>query len=482
MQSRSKTIMQKTTFAVFFGNRGFFPASLIAGARAEMTRELNALGHEVLMLEEAATRYGAVETPQEGEVFANFLRANRGKFGGVIVCLPNFGDETGAVAALQEAGVPIFIQAYPDEYDHMGPALRRDAFCGKISIMDVFRQYGVKFTAMKPHTVRPGSAKFKANIDEFDRVCRVVKGIKGMTVGAVGARTTPFKTVRIDEVTLQRHGITVETFDLSDIFLRMKSVKPAAAAYADKAHVLQQVATWEGVPERAFDNITRLGVVLDNLAQEARLDALAIRCWTEIQMQMGISPCTAMGVLNETGLASACEVDLGNAVTMRALHLASYNPVALMDWNNNYGDEEDKCILFHCGPAPASMMVGDKGKISDHLILMNAVGEGNGYGCNTGRLKAGNFTFGSLMTDEGYVKVYLGEGRITPDPVPDNFFGVAGVAEIEGLQDVLLHVGMNGHRHHVSITPGNVQAPLVEALSHYLNFDVELPQAGCCAC
>ncbi len=471
---------QKTTFALFFGNRGFFPASLIAGAREEMTRELNALGHEVLMLEPDATRYGAVETPREGEVFANFLRANRGKFGGVIVCLPNFGDETGAVAALQEAGVPIWVQAYPDEYNKMGPALRRDSFCGKISIMDVFRQYGVKFTALKPHTVRPGSQRFTANIDEFDRVCRVVQGVRGMVIGAVGARTTPFKTVRIDEVTLQRHGITVETFDLSDVFLRMKAVKPGANGYGDKARKLQAFATWEGVPERAQDNLVRLGVVLDDMADEANIDAFAIRCWTEMQLQMGISPCVVMGILNDTGLASACEVDLGNAVAMHALSLASYNPVALMDWNNNYDEvdgtpADDKCILFHCGPAPASMMT-EKGRITDHAILMSAVGEGNAYGCNVGRLKPGEFTFGSLMTDEGHVKMYLGEGRITPDLIPDNFFGVAGVAEIQGLQDVLLHVGVNGHRHHVSITPGQVQEPLREALGHYLNFEIDLPQ------
>ncbi|HEY9074984.1 MAG TPA: hypothetical protein VIO61_00470 [Anaerolineaceae bacterium] len=470
--------MKKTTFAVFFGNRGFFPASLIAGARAEMQRELTALGHEVLMLPPDATRYGAVETPQEGEVFANFLRANRGKFGGVIVCLPNFGDETGAVAALQEAGVPIWIQAYPDEYDRMDPMQRRDSFCGKISIMDVFRQYGVKYTALKPHTVRPGTPRFAANIDQFDRICQVVNGIKGMVVGAIGARTTPFKTVRIDEVALQRHGITVETFDLSDVFLRMKAVKPADSGYSAKASVLQSFTSWEGVPPAAFDNLVRLGVVLDDIAREACLDAMAIRCWTELQQQMRCAPCVAMGVLNEAGLAAACEVDIGNAVAMRALHLASYNPVALMDWNNNYGDEDDKCILFHCGPAPASMMIG-KGHVTDHAILKNAVGEGCGFGCNTGRLKPTDFTFGSLMTDEGRVRMYLGEGAITTDPIPANFFGVAGVAEIAGLQDVLLHIGIQGHRHHVSITPGRVLNPLVEALGYYLDFDIELPQETC---
>jgi L-fucose isomerase-like protein len=467
--------MDKSTFALFFGNRGFFPASLIASAREEMNRELNALGHEVVMLEAEATRYGAVETPQEGEVYANFLRANRSKFDGVIVCLPNFGDETGAVAALQEASVPIWIQAYPDEYDRMSPSLRRDSFCGKISIMDVFRQYGVKFTALKPHTVKPGCEKFKANVDEFDRICRVVGGVKGMVVGAIGARTTPFKTVRIDEVTLQRHGITVETFDLSDIFLRMNNVKPHEVAYLDKAKIMHESSCWDGVPERAFDNLVRLGVTLDTLAKEARLDALAIRCWTEMQMQMGISPCVAMGILNDTGLATACEVDLGNAIVMRALHLASDEPIGVLDWNNNYGNEDDKCILFHCGPMPPSLMV-DRGRIGDHAILLNAVGEGNSYGCNTGRIKPMKFTFGSLMTDMGRIKMYLGEGRFTADPIPDNFFGVAGVAEIRNLQDVLLHIGMNGHRHHVSITPGNVQSPVRHALEHYLGFEVALPQ------
>ena len=95
-----------------------------------------------------------------------------------------------------------------------------------------------------------------------------------------------------------------------------------------------------------------------------------------------------------------------------------------------------------------------------------------------GRLKPGDFTFGSLMTDEGKVKVYLGEGRLLRDPIPDNFFGVAGVAEIRRLQDVLLHVGAKGHRHHVSITPGRVQAPCARRWATTWTSTVDLPQAG----
>ena len=286
--------IQKTTFAVFFGNRGFFPASLQASARREVSRALKGLGHKVLMLDAEATRHGAIETPQEGQLFADFLQQHQGEFGGVILCLPNFGDETGAVAALRHAGVPILVQAFPDELDKMAPEVRRDAFCGKFSVMDVFCQYGIKFTALQPHTVHPASPAFAANVDYFDRLCRVVGGMKEMTVGAIGARTTAFKTVRIDELALQRHGITMETLDLSDIFGRMERLK-GDAKVKKKARVLRAYADWTAVPTEARDKLTRLAVALDDVTEEYGLDALAVRCWVEMQRLMGISPCAKPG-------------------------------------------------------------------------------------------------------------------------------------------------------------------------------------------
>jgi len=463
--------MNKTTFALFFGNRGFFPASLQVQARKELTAVLKGLGHRVLALPASATRYGAVETVAEGEIYANFLREHRGQFGGVVLCLPNFGDETGAVAALKDAGVPILVHAYPDELNQMAPEVRRDAFCGKFSIMDVFCQYGVKFTALKPHTVRPTSPTFAENIDYFDRLCRVVAGMRNLVVGAIGARTTAFKTVRIDETALQRHGITMETFDLSDVFARLQALKPADRKVRAKASRLKAYALWRGVPEAAFDKLTRLGVALDDLVAECRLEAIALRCWVEMQRLMGISPCVILSEMNDRGIASACEVDIGNAIVMRALSLASGNVATCLDWNNNYGDEADKCILFHCGPVPQTMMTG-KGQIADHAILANAVGQGCSYGCNTGRIAPTPFTFGSLMTDGGRLKTYLGQGRFTADPIPADFFGCAGVAEIANLQDALQTIGYLGHRHHTSVSPGHVAAPVAEAFQRYLGYEV----------
>ncbi len=465
----------KTTFAVFFGNRGFFPASLQKTARAEMREVLTGLGHDVLMLDEDATPHGAVETPKQGRVFAEFLTQNKGKFGGVILCLPNFGDETGAVSALKNAGVPILVQAYPDDLDKMAPALRRDAFCGKFSVMDVLCQYGVKFTALQPHTVSPKSETFAANIDYFDRMCRVVNGMAEMTVGAIGARTTAFKTVRIDELALQSHGITMETVDLSDVFARMNKLsldQPQAKAKADS---LKNYTTWEGVPDEAFGKLVRLGVVLDKLAEQMELDALAVRCWVEMQQVLGISPCVLVSEMNNRGLVTACEVDIGNAVIMYGLALASGDVATCLDWNNNYGDELDKCILFHCGPVPQSMMIS-KGRVEEHAILANAKGVGPGcsWGCNVGRIAPTAMTFGSMLTQDGKLKCYLGQGKFTDDPIPADFFGCAGVAQIDNLQDVLQTIGYAGHRHHTSVTPGHVLAPTQEAFEKYLGYDLIL--------
>lgn len=467
---------EKTTFALFFGNRGVFPASLMASAREELPKALEKMGHKSIMLDTEATRYGAVETPQEGELYAKFLHENKGKFGGVIVSLPNFGDENGAVQALQEADVPIFVQAYPDEMDKMAPDVRRDSFCGKFSIMDVFYQCGIKATVLEPHTVHPAEGAFEENIAYFDRVCRVVNALRGMRIGAVGARVTAFKTVRIDEVALQRHGITVESFDLSDTFDRVAKKEAGTAAYKEKADILRAGTSWKNVPDEAFDKHVKAALVFDDYVAEYNLDALAIRCWNEFESVLGVAPCVLLGELNDRLVAAACEVDIGNAVMMQAFNSASYAPATCLDWNNNYKDERDKCILFHCGPVPPQLMTPGTGHITTHDIIKNEVEESRTFGCNQGRLAPNAISFGSMMTWDGKPRFYLGEGVITDDPIPSEFFGCAGVAHIERLQEVLLYIGRNGYRHHVSVTPGHIIEPVREALEYYMGLEAAVPQ------
>jgi L-fucose isomerase-like protein len=462
--------MKRTTFALFFGNRGFFPESLLAGARSEMKKRLEQLGYGTLMMDAGATPHGAVETPDDGAKYAAFLKSHHGRFDGVVLCLPNFGDETGAVSALRDAGVPILIQAYPDELDRMGFSSRRDAFCGKFSIMDVFHQYGLPFTTFKPHTVHPASDTFAQHLAWFAAICRVVNGMKRTTIGAIGARTTAFKTVRFDELTLQRLGITTETLDLSEVVQRVGGIRKSGAPYRAKAARLKTYTKWTGVPATAFETLVKLGVVLDELMDECGMDAIALRCWIEMEKVLKVSPCVLLSEINDRGIPAACELDVCNAVAMRALSLASDRASTCLDWNNNYGTDENKCILFHCGPVPQSLMAA-KGRVIEHPMFAKALGAGCGFGCNVGRIAPTPMTFASTKTENGKLFFYLGEGAFTSDPIADDFFGCAGVARIDKLQDKLQIIGHQGYRHHVGLTAGHVAIPVGEAFDRYLKYE-----------
>jgi L-fucose isomerase-like protein len=461
----------KSTFAVFIGNRGFFSSSMLEESLNELLNSLKALGHTTIMPDYNLTANGAIETPSEGKMFAEFLRDNYGRYDGVILSLPNFGDETGAVAALQDCGVPIFIHAFPDELNKMNLNQRRDAFCGKFAMMNLFTQYKILFSVMSPHAVHPDAEEFKNNIDIFDRVCRICKGMKKINIGAFGARTTPFKAVRYDEVTLQRHGISVETFDLSDILIKLKSIKKTDRKFITKANSLKKYCGWEHVPEKSFENMIKLGMLIDDYIEEYELDALALRCWSEIQQELDISPCVLLSELNERGIAAACELDICSAVAMHALKLASDSPCACFDWNNNYGTATDKCIIFHCGPAPKSIMRG-KGVISGHGILQKSLPGCGTYGCLTGRLASSPVTCGGMITLDGNLSFYFVEGNITEDPVPEDFFGCAGVIQIPELQDKLTNIGRHGFRHHVALTHGHVCKAVEETFNTYLKYTI----------
>ncbi len=465
--------MDKLVFALYFANRGFFPESLIAGAREEMTRAVEQAGHGWIAMDPGATKNGAIETAEEGRMYAKFLKEHEGEFDGVILCLPNFGDENGAVPALRDANVPIFIQAYPDEMGKMDFDNRRDSFCGKFSIEDMFNQYGIRYTVFAPHVVHPLSEAFRQNLRDFAAVCNVVKRCRRYVIGAIGARTTAFKTVRFDELALEKYGITVETHDLSELFARIRGMKPNRDELAAKKDELRAYADFSRAPEERFDAIARMAVALEDMIREYRFDTVSIRCWNEMHQQLGIAPCTLLGALNDKGIAASCEMDVANVVTMRALESASGAPAACLDWNNNYGDDPDKCILFHCGPVARALMA-DRGTVAVHKMFAKGNDPDQGWGVNEGRIKPMPITYASAATMDGKIFAYAGTGEITPDPIEKEYFGCAGVAKIEDLQKKLIFMGRSGFRHHTTLTEGHVLTAMEEAFKTYLRYETTI--------
>lgn len=459
------------TFALYIGNRGFFPGEVIDEAREEMLSVINKQGYNCICMDKNKTKYGAVETRDEGQEFAQFLKENENKIHGIILCMPNFSDENGALVALKNANVPILVQAYPDELGKMDFAHRRDAMCGKFAMCNVLRQAGIPFTLTSEFVCKPDSSTFKNDLDKFSRICNIVAGMKSFNVGAIGARTTAFKTVRVDESVLQKSGINVETIDLSEVFARMKNVS-SESIKSKKEEVLAvtDFGTW---PEKKLDTIAALQVVLEDIIDEYHLQSIAIRCWSEFQTEFAIAPCTNLGLLNEKGIAAACELDIPNAIMMRALSLAADSPTTLLDFNNNYGEEKDKAIMFHCGPLPISMMNG-KGVTIEHLMFKKTFGDGTGVGVNKAKIRSGNITFGSLKTENGKISAFVSDGKFTDDSFDKEFFGSGKVVQKDGIYNICQYIAENGYKHHMCVALGNCKEALKEAFEKYLGIETKV--------
>lgn len=461
--------MKQLTFALYFANRGFFPETLIAGARMEMAEAVTNAGFQYLIPDEEMTRYGAVEIRSEGKRYAAWLKRHEGEYDGVIMCLPNFGDENGGVAAIQDAGVPILLHAYPDEIGKMDFEHRRDSYCGKFSFADVFHQYGIPFTMLEPHVVHPLSKTFADNLRDFAGICRIVNGMKRFSIGAIGARTSKFKTVRFDEITLQKYGITVETFDLSELIFKVQNMDESDSRVTEKVESLVAYTDFSCVPADKTVVLAKVSIVIDEYIADYDLDCIALRCWDEMHEILGIAPCVLLSELNDRGIVASCEIDLCSAINMYAMQLASGRPTTVLDWNNNYTDDPDKVILFHCGPVAQSLMT-EKGTVTDHKMFAKG-NPGCGWGSNEGRIKAFPMTYSNCKTENGKLTVYAGEGKFTEDPIEDGYFGCGGVAVIENLQPKLIQLGQNGYRHHTAVGMGHMKKILKEAFIRYLGYD-----------
>ncbi len=461
----------KTTLGVIFGNRDFFPDHLVSEARKDALALFKEKNIDAVMLDEQDTKLGSVETYAHAKACADLFKANRERIVGIVVILPNFGDEKGVADTIKLSGlnVPILVQAYPDDLEAFNVERRRDAFCGKVSVCNNLRQYGFNFTLTSLHTSKPLSDSFKKDLEKFISVCHVVKGLRTARLGAIGARPGAFNTVRYSEKILQATGITVTTVDLSEILgnsNRLSDDAPQVKAKLDEIHAY---AKHDTVPSPAIVRMAKLGVVISDWMLANDIQATALQCWTSLQKNYGINACTLMSMMSNQLMPSACETDITGVVSMYALQLASDTPGALVDWNNNYADDPDRCVLFHCGNWAKSFIPDIEIKTAP--ILGTTLGEENTYGAMAGRAVAGPMTYARVSTDDvhGIVRAYTGQGDLTNDPL--DTFGNRAVVYTPGLQKLLAYLCKSGFEHHVAMSMGSVANALNEAFTTYMGWE-----------
>ena len=458
------------TFGMIVGNRGFFPDHLAKSGREEMIATITKAGYGVVAVGPEETKYGAIETRPEAARCADLFKANREKIDGIVVTLPNFGDERAIADCLRMADldVPVLVQATPDTPGLMTIRDRRDSFCGKMSACNNLKQYGIAYSLTSLHTETPGSETFSKDLNWFAAVCRVVKGMRRLRIGAIGARPAAFNTVRYSEKLLERSGISIEPIDLSEILGRINRMKDADAQ--PKLDAIKKYVSTGAVPEDALLKMAKLGTVIDQWMEQTQVAISAIQCWTSLEEFFGVVPCTIMSMMSENLMSSACEVDICGVLGMHALQLASGTPSALLDWNNNYGDDPDKAVCFHCSNLPKHFF--KSARMDFQEIIAGTVGRENTYGTCVGLVKAGPMSFARFSTNdmEGTIDGYVGQGEFTDDPL--DTFGGAGVVKIPHLQKLLRMICEHGFEHHVAANLSQVAAAVQEAAGRYLGWRV----------
>lgn len=463
---------RQMTMGLMVGNRGFFPDHLAKTGRDEMLGALRAAGMDVVALTPEESKYGAVETREESHRCADLFKRNRDRIDGIIVTLPNFGEERAIADTLRWADlrVPVLIQATPDDPAKMTIASRRDSFCGKMSACNNLRQYGIPYSLTRLHTEAPGSPEFAQDLQWFASVCRVVNGFRNLRIGAIGARPTAFNTVRYSEKILESQGISVETLDLSEVLGRIERMKDHDDLAQVKLASIKKYVDSSSVPEAALIKMAKLGAVVDQWMAATEVAISAVQCWTSIEENLGVVPCTVMSMMSDSLLSSACEVDICGVLGMHALRLASETPSALLDWNNNYGADPNKAVCFHCSNLPKHFFRSVKMDFQE--IIAGTVGKENTFGTCVGLIKPGTMSFARFSTDDtaGTMRGYVGEGRFTDDPL--NTFGGAGVVEIPGLQKLLRFICERGFEHHVAANLSSVAGAVQEAATRYLGWSM----------
>jgi L-fucose isomerase-like protein len=301
-------------------------------------------------------------------------------------------------------------------------------------------------------------------------VCRVVRGLKKARLGAVGARPAIFNTVRYSEKLLQAYGITVTTVDLSEIFAAANKLEDNQPRVQERLRGIQAYIDTGRAPVPSLVRMAKLGLALDDWIAANELDATAIQCWTSVQQNYGVNACTLMSMMSDQLMPSACEVDVTGLVSMYALQLASGKPSALVDWNNNYAGDLDKCVLFHCGNWAKSFF--SEVRMANAEILATVLGTENTYGTVSGQATPSPMSFARVTTNDraGRIWAYVGDGEITDDRL--DTFGSRAVVRIPRLQKLMQYVCKNEFAHHAAMNPSHSAAILAEAFETYFGWDV----------
>lgn len=279
------------------------------------------------------------------------------KVDAVMIINCNFGNEEAAADIAEALGKPVLLWApLDDEYyvDGMRPT---DSQCGLFGVSRQMQRYHIPFSHLP--CCRVESDEFKDGFESFVRVACMVKNFKGMRVGQVGSRPTPFFSVIWNEGELmEKFGIRFVALNFAIIENRMKV---AAENYQDEIAEVENYIianyTMDDLTPKYVKPMATMVVMYKHLFEEYNLDVISAECWTATPIMFdGLAPCTVYGILNDMGYLVSCESDVHCALTMALLKSATLGKGKPLfgEFTVRHPENKNAELLWHCGPFPIS--------------------------------------------------------------------------------------------------------------------------------
>jgi L-fucose isomerase-like protein len=459
-------------FGLIVGARGGFPDHLVETGRKRILEKLTVWGHKVLITEESKTSFGGVKTFEDAQITADFFRAHSKEIEGILITLPNFGDEGSITEAVRLSGLrlPILVQADSDKIGKLGVEERGGAYCGKLSVCNNLYQNDIPFTNTSTHTCDLDDPAFAKDVERFARVCKVVNKLRNARLGAIGSRPAPFNTLRYSEKLFMQSGIFTVTEDLLEIFGRAQAVSDSDRIKKTIEEMKDYVNIPASVPSEVVERLAKFDIVLKDWVKDHQIDVTAVQCWNSPYERYGCAVCTSMAMLSSAGIPSACEMDMGSAVSMLALQQAAEKPAFCEDWYVPYHD--DSCVCIHCSNF-AKEVFEEKPIMGANCVAERNYGTNNCTGALKGKVATGPMTCLKLTTDDknGKIKAVVSSGKII-EGNDVKIYSPHVVCQIPKLEKLMDYLCKNGFEHHFAMVQADVADEITEALSTYMGWEV----------
>jgi hypothetical protein len=374
----------------------------------------------------------------------------------VLVLQVTFTDASMVVEAAKAFDLPLSIWSVPEP--RVGGRLRLNSFCGLNLAAHALglngREFGWLYAAPDAPHIRSdlwdllSGRRLTHPVDLSEPLPATGRSIvEGARLARIGRHPDGFDTCAYDTGKLAAlAGVTVDTFELADMFGRAARVSTAEAA-AIRAAAGEIATGLDLVDQPQLDRSLRLKAALQSIRAEGGYDALAVRCWPETFTEYGGAVCGPVALMGEARVPCACEADVYGALTTLLLQRVADAPAFLADLVD-IDAADDTAVVWHCGQAPASMADPDfTARATIHTnrkmpLLFEFP------------LKPGRVTFLRISQARGKTFAVIGGGEMLSRPMA--YTGTSGTVRFDGGSANTLSRLMNAAlEHHMALAYGD---------------------------